>query len=188
MLQAFKRFLTLRPHIYELQKGGLMIKEKMQKALNKQLNEELYSSYIYLSMAAFFESENLSGFSHWMRIQSQEEYMHAMKIYDYIHRADGKVTLQKIDAPKSSWKTPQDVFQDQYKQEQEVTKSINEIVDLSIEEKDHATHNFMQWFISEQVEEESSALKLLEKMKLIGDNRNGLFLFDHELAQRAAAV
>ncbi len=162
-----------------------MIKEKVQKALNKQLNEELFSSYAYLAMAAYFESENLSGFASWFRLQSQEENSHAMKFFDYIHQINGKVTLQKIDVPRLTWKTPLEVFQDMLKQEQTVSKSIDELFELSLGEKDYATNNFLQWFISEQVEEEATAIKLLERMKLVGDNRNGLFLLDREMGMRA---
>ncbi len=162
-----------------------MIKEKMLKALNKQLNEELYSSYAYLAMAAYFEAENLSGFASWMRLQSQEETSHAMKIFDYIHQVNGKVTLQKIDVPKLTWKTPLEVFQDMLKQEQHVTKSIDDLVETSMTEKDYATNNFLQWFVSEQVEEEATSIKFLERMKLVGDNKNGLFLLDREMGMRA---
>ena len=164
-----------------------MIKEKILKALNKQLNEELYSSYAYLAMSANFTSQSFDGFAHWLRLQSQEEYGHAMKIFDYIHQRDGKVSLTKVDPPKTNWKVPLDIFKEAYEQEVSVTKSINSIVDLSILEKDHATHNFMQWFVSEQVEEESTALKILDKVKFIGDNKNGLLILDRELGQRAAA-
>jgi ferritin len=164
-----------------------MIKEKILKALNKQLNEELYSSYAYLAMSAHFTSQSFDGFAHWLRIQSQEEYGHAMKIFDYIHQRDGKVSLVKVDPPKTNWKIPLDIFKETYEQEVSVTKSINNIVDLSISEKDHATHNFMQWFVSEQVEEESTASRILDKIKFIGDNKNGLLLLDRELGQRATA-
>jgi ferritin len=162
-----------------------MIKSKVLISLNKQLNQEFYASYEYLGMAAFFESENLSGFAHWMRMQSQEEHTHAMKIFNYILNVDSKVKLTAIKEPKYDWKTASEVFQATYKHEQSVTKSIYDLVDLCIAEKDHATHNFLQWFVSEQVEEESSALKILEKIKMAGDNRGALFLLDREMAQRA---
>jgi ferritin len=162
-----------------------MIKEKVLKALDKQINMELNSSYIYLAMSSFFYEENLNGFAIWFRIQSEEEYGHAMKIFDYIHQANANVNLLNIDQPKSDWKTAIDVFEDTYKHEQKVTASIYSLVDLAIAEKDHATNNFLQWFVSEQVEEESTALTILEKVKLVGDNKNGLFLLDRELGQRA---
>lgn len=164
-----------------------MIKEKNEKALNKQLNEELYSSYLYLAMSAWFESENLSGFAKWMKIQSQEEYGHAMKIYDYILQLDGKVTLDKIDSPKNSWKNPIDVFEETYEHEKKISLSINEIVDAAYADKDYATIHFFQWFIGEQVEEESTAFKIFEKLKVIGlNNQNGLFYLDRELGYRAS--
>ncbi len=161
-----------------------MIKEKIAEILNKQVNEELYSSYLYLSMSNFFSSLNLNGFANWMRMQSQEEYGHGMKIYDYILQRDGKVTLTKIDAPKAVWKSPLDVFQETLKHERHISSCINNIVNLAIQEKDHATINFFQWFVSEQVEEEANAVNIVEKMKMIGDNKSGLFMLDRELGQR----
>lgn len=162
-----------------------MVKEKVIESLNHQLNSELYSSYLYLSMAAFFENDNFSGFSHWMKVQSQEEYGHAMKFYGYILEVGGKVNLQKIDAPKDTWKSVQNIFEETLKHEQAVTKSIYDIVDLTISEKDHATNIFLQWFVTEQVEEESTADKILNKVKMVGDSKNGLFLLDRELGMRA---
>lgn len=164
-----------------------MLKDKILKALNKQLNEELYSSYAYLAMSTHFSSQSLDGFAHWFRLQSQEEYGHAMKILDYINTRNGKVSLMKVDPPKAGWKNPQQVFKEVYDQEVSVSKSINDIVGLSLSEKDYATNNFMQWFVSEQVEEESTATKLLDRINLIGDNTNGLLIFDKELGMRASA-
>jgi ferritin len=162
-----------------------MIKEKITKMLNKQINQEFYSSYLYLQMSAFFGEEKLSGFAAWMKIQSQEEYKHAMKLYDYVLQANAKVEFQKIDAPKNKWKDTQDVFQDTYKHEKQITGFINEIVDFALTEKDFATFSFLQWFVTEQVEEESTALLILDKIKLIGDNKTGLFFLDREMAGRA---
>jgi ferritin len=121
-----------------------------------------------------------------MKLQSQEEYGHAMKIYSYINQRNGTVNLLKIDAPKSDWKNHIEVFESTYEQEQKVSESINNLVELALTEKDHATNNFLQWFVSEQVEEEATALYILDKAKLIGDNRNGIFLLDRELGMRAA--
>jgi ferritin len=163
-----------------------MLKEKVETALNNQINEELYSSYLYLSMAAFFENQNFSGFSSWMRIQAQEEYGHAMKIYNYIIQRDGNVRLQKIDAPKATWSSQVEVFEDTLKHEQKVSKSIYDLVELSFAEKDHATNTFLQWFVNEQVEEESTALKIVEKIKLTGDNKGALFILDRELGMRSS--
>ena len=164
-----------------------MLKEKVQKSLNQQLNAELYSSYEYLAMSAYFESENLSGFATWMRAQSQEEYGHAMKFYNYLLEAQGEINLTQINAPKVGWKSAEEVFRDTFEHEQKVTKSIYDLVDLAIAEKDHATNIFLHWFVTEQVEEESTALKILDKIKLVGDNKSGLLLLDHELGGRAAA-
>lgn len=164
-----------------------MIKETIEKSLNKQLNEELYSSYLYLAMAAWFESENLMGFSKWMKIQSQEEYGHAMKIYSYILQLNGKVKLGTIESPKGNWKNAQDVFQETYEHEKLISASIHEIVDNAYSTKDYATVNFLNWFIGEQVEEESTALNIFERLKMIGlDNQNGLLYLDRELGFRAS--
>jgi len=163
-----------------------MLKEKVEAALNNQINEELYSSYLYLSMAAFFESQNFSGFANWMKIQSQEEYGHAMKIYNYILDRDGNVNLQKIEAPKGNWKSHLEAFEDALKHEQKVSKSIYDLVELSFSEKDHATNTFLQWFVNEQVEEESTSLKINERLKLTGDNKGALFMLDRELGMRAS--
>lgn len=162
----------------------MMIKQKVLDALNKQLNDELYASYLYLAMSAHFENESLTGFASWMRKQSVEEYQHAMKIFDFIHQVDGKVELFKIDAPKTGWQSVQSVFQNVYDHEKSVTSSIYEIVELAQQQRDHATTTFLQWFVNEQVEEESSALKVLDRINLIGDNKNGIIMLDHELGSR----
>lgn len=161
-----------------------MIKEKIQKALNQQLNAELFSSYLYLSMAAYFESINLKGFANWMRVQTQEELVHAMKFYNFIIERGGKAVLKAIEGPPTQWKSPLAVFEHAYKHEQKVTGLINNLVDLSIAEQDHATNNFLQWFVAEQVEEEASADEVVQKIKLMGDASGGLFMLDQELAQR----
>lgn len=161
-----------------------MIKEKILKVLNKQINEELFSSYLYLSMSNHFSSLNLDGFANWMRLQSQEEYAHGMKIYDYILQRDGKVVLTKIETPKATWKSPLEVFQETLKHERHISNCIHNIVTLANQEKDHATSNFFQWFISEQVEEEANAVNIVEKVKMVGDNKSGLFMLDREMGQR----
>ena len=161
-----------------------MIKKKVQDALNKQVNAELYSAYMYLSMEAYFQSVNLSGFANWMRCQTQEEIFHAMKIYDFINERGGRVTLKPIDGPPTQWKSPLDVFQETYKHEQLVKSLINKLVDLSIKESDHATNTFLQWFVTEQVEEEAAEDEIVQKLKLIGKDGSGLFMIDQELAQR----
>ena len=161
-----------------------MLNKKMQEAINSQINAEIYSSYLYLSMSAYFESINLSGFASWMRAQAQEEMVHAMKFYDYVNERGGRVILGPIDAPPSEWESAVAVFDATYKHEQKVTGLINDLVDLAIEEKDHATNNLLQWFVSEQVEEEASASGVLNKAKLTGDAPGGLFMLDQELGAR----
>jgi ferritin len=161
-----------------------MISKKMEKALNDQINAELYSAYLYLSMSAYFEAENLPGFAKWMRIQWQEEVMHGLKIYDYVNERGGRVTLKSIDEPPAKWKSPLDVFQSTYKHEQVVTGRINDLVTQAVAEKDHATNVFLQWFVTEQVEEEKSADEIVQKLKRISDVPGGLFMLDKELGQR----
>jgi ferritin len=156
----------------------------MQDSLNAQLNAELYSSYLYLSMAAYYESIDLKGFSHWMRVQAQEELYHAMKFYDFINENGGKAIMRPIDGPPTEWDSPSGPFDNTLKHEQKVTGLINDLVNLAIEEKDHATNNFLQWFVKEQVEEEASANELVQKLKLTGGEGNGLLMLDRELAQR----
>jgi len=161
-----------------------MITKKMEKALNDQINAELYSAYLYLSMSAYFEAGNLPGFAKWMRIQWQEEVMHGLKIYDYVNERGGRVTLKSIDEPPAKWKSPLDVFQATYKHEQVVTGRINDLVTQAVAEKDHATNAFLQWFVTEQVEEEKSADEIVQKLKRISDAPGGLYMLDKELGQR----
>lgn len=161
-----------------------MLNEKIQKALNKHLNAELYSSYLYLSMSAYFGSLNLDGFANWMRIQAQEELAHSIKFYDYVEERGGRVQLSSVDGPRIEWSSPLEAFEHVYEHEVEVTALINRLVDLSIELSDHATNNFLQWFVAEQVEEESSADQIVQRLKLVGDDGAGLFMLDRELAAR----
>lgn len=161
-----------------------MISNKIQEAFNEQINAELYSSYLYLSMSAYFESISLPGFAHWMRCQAQEEVVHAMKFYTFISERGGSVQLKAIDGPPTEWESPQAVFEAAYAHEVKVTGLINALVDLAIQERDHASNNFLQWFVAEQVEEEASADEVLQKIKLAGDHGGGLFMLDRELGQR----
>jgi ferritin len=165
-----------------------MIKSSIENAINNQINTEFYSSYLYLSMSAYFEAKSFSGFAKWMVIQAQEEYTHAMKFYTYLIQKGGLVKLSQIDEPKQEWKSLIDVFEDTYEHEQNVTASINAIVDLALLEKDHATVSFLNWFVTEQVEEEATVQKIVDDLKLIGDNNNGLFMMDRELGQRATTA
>jgi ferritin len=161
-----------------------MINEKMQKALNKQINAELYSSYLYLSMQAYFKSLNLAGFANWMNIQVREELIHAMKIYDFVNERSGRVTLKAIAEPPPRWQSPLAAFEEVSGHEQKVTGLINDLVNLAIEEKDHATNSFLQWFVNEQVEEEASAEAVVQELKLVKDAPGGLLFLDRQLAQR----
>ncbi len=161
-----------------------MLSEKMLKALNQQINAELYSSYLYLSMSAYFQSTNLGGFAKWMRVQTQEELTHAMKIYDYVNERGNRVVLKQVEEPPSEWSSPLAAFEDTYRHEQKVTGMINKLVNLAVEEGDHASSIFLQWFVSEQVEEEASADEIVQKLKLVGDDGGAIFMIDRELAQR----
>jgi ferritin len=161
-----------------------MISKNMEKVLNEQINAEMYSAYLYLSMESYFRSLDLSGFANWMRVQVQEELMHAMKMYDFVDARGGRIILKSIAAPQTEWKSPLAVFEAVYKHEQKVTGLINDLVNLAVKEKDHATNAFLQWFVSEQVEEEASADKIVQQMGMIGDAPGGLFMLDHELGQR----
>ena len=161
-----------------------MIKKKMQDVLNRQINAELYSSYLYLSMAAYFESVNLKGFANWMRVQTQEELVHVMKFYDYVIGRGGRVKLSPIDGPPTEWKCPLDVFENTYRHEKKVTGLINKLVNLAVSEKDHATTKFLQWFVDEQVEEEASAQQIVDQLKMIGDQSSMLYMVDKELGTR----
>ncbi len=162
-----------------------MINKKMEKAINAQINWELYSSYLYFSMAAYFDSANLKGFSGWMRVQAMEELTHVKRFYDFLTARGGRVIMAEIKAPPSKWKTPLAVFEETLAHEQHVTSLIHALVDLALELKDHATNSFLKWFVDEQVEEEESADEVLQGLKLNANNPGGLFMIDKELAARA---
>lgn len=157
---------------------------KMLEALNEHLNEEFFSAYYYLSMSAYFHDTDFNGFGQWMRMQYQEELAHAAKFYDFINDRGGKVTLTEIQTPPHAWDSPLAVFEDALSHEKEVTQKIYKLVDLSLEMRDHAANTFLQWFVTEQVEEESTATEIMQQLKLVGDDGNGLFLMDRELGQR----
>jgi ferritin len=161
-----------------------MISKKMEEALNEQVNAELYSAYLYLSMESYFKSLNLNGFANWMRVQTQEEVMHAMKIYDFVNERGGRIILKAIEGPETEWDSPLAVFEAVYVHEQKVTGLINDLVDLAIKEKDHATNTFLQWFVNEQVEEESSADEVVQQLKMMENAPGGMFMLDRELGQR----
>ncbi len=161
-----------------------MISEKIEKAINAQINAELYSSYLYLSMNSWFANVSLTGFAQWMKVQAQEEASHAMILYQYLLDRGGRVLLAPIEQPQQEWDCAKCVFEDVYKHEQYVTSLINEIVTLAMDEKDHATVAALQWFVTEQVEEEASALEILDHLKLIGEDKSALLMKDKELLAR----
>ena len=161
-----------------------MISKKMEDALNEQVNAELYSAYLYLSMESYFKSKNMNGFANWMRVQTQEEMSHTMKIYGFIDERGGRILLKAIEGPQTEWESPLAVFEAVYEHEQKVTGLINDLVDLAIAEKDHATNSFLQWFVSEQVEEEASADAAIQQLKMVESAPGGMFMFDRELGQR----
>jgi ferritin len=161
-----------------------MINKKMEKAINEQINAEFYSAYLYLAMSTHFAAEGLAGFATWMRMQVQEEMFHAMKMYDFLNERGGRVVLAAINQPPADWKSPLDVFEKVAAHEVKVTGMINDLVNLALTEKDHATYIFLQWFVTEQVEEEASASGVRQKLKLIGKDASGLFVLDREMGQR----
>lgn len=161
-----------------------MISEKLQDAINEQINRELYSGYLYLSMAAYFDSMNLPGFANFMRVQEEEERFHAMKFYDFLNERGGRVVLKKIAQPEVDFDSPVEVFELSLKHEQFVTKSINELMDLAIAENDHATKSFLNWYVDEQVEEEDTMDGIVNKLKLIGGKGHGMLMMDKELGAR----
>ena len=163
-----------------------MLSEKMQAALNDQLNMELGAYYTYLSMSAHFEFDGLDGFAAWMANHAQEEMVHAMKFYDFINRRRGRVTLKTIPGPRAEWASILEVFEDAFEHERRVTLSIDKLMALAQEENDNATASFLQWFVDEQVEEEELVDTAINKLKLIGDSGSALFLLDNEMGTNAA--
>lgn len=165
-----------------------MLSDKMQAAMNKQINAELHSAYIYLSMSAYFEDKNLPGFANWMRMQWGEELIHAQKFFDFINERRGRVLLEAIDAVPTEWDSALAVFENAFEHECKISAMINDLVDLALAEKDHAANSFLQWFVDEQVEEEASADAIVQQLKLIGDSGYGLYMLDQELAARQPAA
>lgn len=161
-----------------------MLSKKMAEALNEQVQAEMYSAYLYLAMSAHFEAANLKGIAHWLRLQFKEEQEHALKILDYVLERGSAAALKEIDAPPAKWASALKAFEDVCKHEQMITGRIHKLTELAAGEKDHATVVFLQWFISEQVEEEANASEILEKLKMIGDSVGGLLALDHHLAKR----
>ncbi len=161
-----------------------MISAKMQKAINNQIQAEMYSANLYLAMSGYCMSKNLKGFANWLRVQYQEETMHALKFVDYILERGGELELKELEAPPAEFGKPVEVFEKILAHEQHVTSLINKLYEVAVEEKDVAAQIFLQWFITEQVEEEASASEVLEQLRMIGDKNSGLFYLDKELATR----
>lgn len=164
-----------------------MIKQVMVDAINEQIAKEMYSSNLYLSMAAYFHTINLNGMAHWMRLQAQEELTHALKFFDYLLDRGGQVVIKQVAQAPSKWTSPFETFEESYKHEQMITESINKLADLAIKEGDHATNILLQWFITEQVEEEATVSEIVERLRMVGQDKGGLFLIDNELKQRSLA-
>ncbi len=164
-----------------------MLNEKMEETLNSQLNFEIYSSYIYFSMSAYFNSINLPGFASWMIAQTKEELVHMMKLYNYINEKGGRIKLSQIDKPPEEWASPRAAFEHALSHEKIVTGRINDLVKLAGELKDQDTHNALQWFVKEQVEEEESVGKVVQKLKQKGDTQDGMDTLDQQLGTRGSA-
>lgn len=158
----------------------------MQEALNQQINAELYSAYLYLAMAAYFQSFKLSGFANWMQVQTKEETAHAIKIYDFIHAQGGRVVLKSIAQPPDQWQSPLHAFEAAQKHEQKVTAMINDLVKLASQQKEQTTSTFLQWFVDEQVEEEDSVSQVVQTLRAAEKTPDGLKLIDRELGKRGS--
>lgn len=165
-----------------------MLSEKIQDAMNEQINAELFSSYLYLSMSAYFEAQNFTGMARWMRVQAQEEVVHAMKFFDFINERGGRVVLDTIETPQTEWESPTIAFEAAYAHEQKVTRLINDLVDVAESERDRASMNFLQWYVDEQVEEEASVDEIVNKLKMFGSAPQALYMIDRELQQRSFAA
>jgi ferritin len=167
-----------------LERIGTVLSKKMEKAFNDQINAEIYSAYLYLSMQAYCEAEGLSGMANWMHCQVQEEMVHARMMFDFVNERMGRVTLKAIEGPPTKWDSPLAVFEHVFEHEQKVTGLIDDLVGVAEKESDRASLAFLQWFISEQVEEEASADAIVQKLKLMGKDGRGIYMVDRELAQR----
>jgi ferritin len=165
-----------------------MIGQSLTDALNEQLKQELYSSYLYLAMSAYADSQNLSGFAHWLRLQANEEQAHAMKFYEFILDRDGRVQLLALPQPPRDFGTPLDLFEQVLAHEQEITSLIEQLYRQAAAAQDHATQILLEWFITEQVEEEKTATQLLETLRMAGDNKVALLMLDRELGARQAGA
>ena len=162
----------------------MKMNKKLEDAFNEQINKELHSGYIYLSMSAYFEDQNFPGMAKWMKHQAHEEYEHAMKLFDFLVERGNRVELKPIDAVPKEWKSPLHVFEEALAHERKVTGLIHSLLDLSIEHKDHPAISHLQWFVDEQVEEESTADGIVEKLKMVGETKHALIMLDYELGKR----
>ncbi len=165
-----------------------MFSRKVQDVMNDQIQRELESAYIYLSMAAYFDSANLPGFAHWMRVQFQEEQAHAFKFYDFVNDRGGQVLLQAIGQPPVKFQSPLDAFEKALAHEEKITGHINDLYALATEEKDIASQGLLQWFVDEQIEEEKNVGDIVDMLKKIGDSNHALIMLDRELGQRPPPV
>ncbi|MDP8232161.1 MAG: ferritin [Candidatus Zophobacter franzmannii] len=162
-----------------------MITKKLEKEMNDQINREFYSAYLYLSMSAWFKEQNFDGFANWMNVQYQEESFHAMKLFEYVVERGGKIVLQQIDQPDNEFESVTKIFELTLEHERFITGCINNLMNVAIEEKDHAAKSFLQWYIDEQVEEEANADKLLQTIKMVKANPHTLYMMDKELTTRS---
>jgi ferritin len=160
------------------------MKQAVQEAVNEQIKHELSSAYVYLSMSAHFEAENLPGFARWMRVQAQEELGHAMRLFDYVNRRGGRVILQAVEQPPHKFSSPLGIFEQALEHETKVTQLIEQLYETAVEHRDYATQVEVQWFITEQVEEEDSAILIVDQLKMAGDNRAALLMLDRQLGAR----
>lgn len=161
-----------------------MLSKKLEKALNEQINHEFASSYLYLSMAAYAESENLPGFASWLKLQTKEEMGHAMKLYKFVNERGGRVELMALEQPKNNFKSPAGLFEEVLGHERKITSLINKLYETALEEKDYAAQVMLHWFIEEQVEEEAAASEIFETLKIAGEKGHALIMMDRQLARR----
>lgn len=165
-----------------------MLKKEITDALNEQINKEIYSAFLYMSMSAYTNDLVLKGFANWFMVQYHEEMYHAMKMYEYIQSQGESVVLKTVDAPPTTFDSPLDAFEKTLAHEQVVTQSINDLMDLAIQHRDHATKIFLEWYVTEQVEEEDTAGDMIAQLQMIGDDPHALLMMDRELAGRAASI
>jgi len=177
--------MFLKPMLSK-RKESTMLSEKMQDALNDQLREEIFSAYLYLSMSAYSETLNLPGFAHWMRVQYDEEMIHAFKFFDFIQDRNGRVVLQALDQPQTEFVSPLDMFKQTLEHEKHISGRINQLYALAVQENDYASQTFLHWFITEQVEEEKTAGDIIETLNIIGEDGHALIMLDRELGVRTA--